>query len=129
MTGDGKAIGTKFGIAFAGKWVWNMKDYIDVGFMKMFYANYLFEDPIALTGRDDNCDKLATEMAPIKAKIEIIRAQVAEMNPETAAKWLLLGEDEEDFMIPLQVIDRMGRDETFMKEVVTIYRELKALSK
>jgi hypothetical protein len=29
MTGDGKAIGTKFGIAFTGAWVWKMKDYID----------------------------------------------------------------------------------------------------
>jgi len=29
MTGDRKAMGTKFDIAFAGKWVWNMKDYID----------------------------------------------------------------------------------------------------
>lgn len=44
MTGDGKAIGTKFGISFTGKWVWKMKDYIDVGFMKMFSPEYLFED-------------------------------------------------------------------------------------
>lgn len=36
MTGDGKAIGTKFGIAFTGKWVWKMKGYIDVGFMSLF---------------------------------------------------------------------------------------------
>jgi len=36
MTGDGKAIGTKFGIAFTGKWVWKMKDYIDVSFMNLF---------------------------------------------------------------------------------------------
>jgi hypothetical protein len=36
MTADRKAIGTKFGIAFTGRWVWNMKDYIDTGFMKLF---------------------------------------------------------------------------------------------
>lgn len=36
MTGDGQAIGTKFGMAWNGKWVWKMKDYIDVGFMKLF---------------------------------------------------------------------------------------------
>ena len=29
MTGDGSAIGTKYGITFKGKWVWLMKDYID----------------------------------------------------------------------------------------------------
>ena len=44
MTGDGKAIGTKFGITFAGKWVWNMKNHIDTGFMKLFDPNYLFKD-------------------------------------------------------------------------------------
>lgn len=44
MTGDGKAIGTKFGIAFTGKWVWKMKGYIDVGFMSLFNWDYLFYD-------------------------------------------------------------------------------------
>ena len=52
MTGDGKAIGTKFGITFLGKWVWNMKNYIDVGFMKLFDAKYLFRDPVRLTDPD-----------------------------------------------------------------------------
>ena len=33
MTGDGRALGSKFGISFYGKWVWDMKDYIDVSFM------------------------------------------------------------------------------------------------
>ena len=44
MTGDEKCIGTKFGMAWSGKWVWKMKDYIDVGFMKLFQAQYLFRD-------------------------------------------------------------------------------------
>ena len=44
MTGDGKAIGTKFGIAFSGKWVWNMKNHIDSSFMKLFDPYYLFKD-------------------------------------------------------------------------------------
>lgn len=44
MTGDGKAIGTKFGIAFTGKWVWKMKDYIDVLFMNLFEWDYLFKN-------------------------------------------------------------------------------------
>ena len=44
MTGDGMAIGNKFGISFMGKWVWKMKDYIDVSFMKLFDPHYLFKD-------------------------------------------------------------------------------------
>jgi len=44
MTGDQKAIGAKYGITFVGKWVWDMKDFIDRGFMKLFDPNYLFND-------------------------------------------------------------------------------------
>lgn len=44
MTGDRKAVGSKFGFSFAGKWVWNMKDFIDVGFMKLFDPHRLFRD-------------------------------------------------------------------------------------
>ncbi len=44
MTGDGKAIGNKFGIAFSGKWVWNLKNYIDTSFMRLFDPNFLFKD-------------------------------------------------------------------------------------
>jgi hypothetical protein len=101
MTGDGKAIGQKFGIAFTGKWVWNMKDYIDVGFMKLFYANYLFRNPADLTDPDEKGDILANEMAPIKARIEKVKAEIAEMDANAGANWLLIPEDEEDFVYPL----------------------------
>jgi selenide,water dikinase len=44
MTGDGKAIGNKFGITFTGKWVWKMKNHIDAGFVKLFNPLYLYRD-------------------------------------------------------------------------------------
>ena len=44
MTGDERCIGAKYGIAFSGRWVWHMKDYIDRAFMKLFDPNYLFEN-------------------------------------------------------------------------------------
>ena len=44
MLGNEKAIGTKFGITFVGKWVWWMKDYIDLSFMHLFDPRYLYED-------------------------------------------------------------------------------------
>ena len=81
MTADGKAIGTKFGIAFTGKWVWNMKDYIDVGFMKLFDRRYLFRDPENLTNPDEKGVILDAEKQPDKILTEKIRAQVAEMDP------------------------------------------------
>ena len=47
MTGDEKAIGTKMGISFAGKWVWKMKDYIDISFMNLLDPKYLFKDYVS----------------------------------------------------------------------------------
>ena len=44
MLGNGKAIGTKFGLTFVGKWVWEMKDFIDLSFMHLFDPRYLYED-------------------------------------------------------------------------------------
>ena len=44
MTGDGKSIGSKFGISFYGNWVWKMKHYIDMSFMNLFNPNYLWVD-------------------------------------------------------------------------------------
>lgn len=44
MTGDGNCIGAKFGMCFVGKWVWGLKDFIDMGFMDLFNPKYLFND-------------------------------------------------------------------------------------
>ena len=44
MTGDNSCIGSKYGISFVGKWVWAMKDYIDMAFMNLLNPKYLFND-------------------------------------------------------------------------------------
>ena len=44
MTGDGNCLGSKFGICFVGKWVWHLKDFIDMSFMDLFNPAYLFND-------------------------------------------------------------------------------------
>ena len=44
MTGNGNAIGSKFGISIVGKWVWHLKDFIDMSFMNLFNPKYLFKD-------------------------------------------------------------------------------------
>lgn len=44
MTGDGNCIGTKHDITFVGKWVWHLKDHIDMGFMNLFDPKHLFVD-------------------------------------------------------------------------------------
>jgi hypothetical protein len=81
MTGDRKAIGTKFGMAFSGKWVWNMKDKIDTSFMKLFDPVYLFKDyhihgtkyPI------ENKDLFENEFYGERSKTEKIKENVFKM--------------------------------------------------
>ena len=52
MLGNGKCIGTKFGMTMVGKWVWGMKDYIDLSFMHLFDPKYLFQDGKAVDQSD-----------------------------------------------------------------------------
>ena len=81
MTGDQKAIGSKFGITFVGKWVWGMKDFIDRGFMKLFDPNYLFNDfknkgtsePLNNNELfDDENSKLESEISHLRRKVMTI---------------------------------------------------------
>jgi NADH dehydrogenase FAD-containing subunit len=44
MTADGNCIGSRFGMGFVGKWVWGLKDFIDMGFMNLFDPRLLFND-------------------------------------------------------------------------------------
>lgn len=126
MTADGKAIGTKFGIAFSGRWVWNMKDYIDMGFMKLFDPHYLFKDfetkrfaePLEKNELFD--DEKKEEMI----KVAPLREKVATMDPQTAAKTLKCEEDEIEFYERLFIIDRMGKDESYAKDVVDEFKIL-----
>lgn len=99
MLGNGKAVGTKFGITFVGKWVWGMKDFIDLSFMHLFDARRLFEDydnlgtqkPTDHNGLfDDEDEKTASVIGSLRVK-------VSTMDPETAAKLLGCSEEDEDF--------------------------------
>lgn len=126
MTGDGKGIGTKFGISFTGKWVWNMKDYIDVGFMKLFDPNLLFNDfknkkfaePLEFN------ELFEEEKAGIASIVGKIREGVNKMDPLEAAKQLKCSEEETEFQERLQIIDRMGKEADFAEMVVKEFRNL-----
>lgn len=127
MTADGKAIGTKFGIAFKGRWVWKMKDYIDTNFMKLFDRNYLFSDPDTLTNPIENNELFEDEKAEEKVITDKIKARVAELTVEESAKILLAPEDQEDFYEQLFIIGRMGLEEEYQKQVIDQYRALQNL--
>jgi len=109
MTGDGKAIGTKFGITFAGNWVWLMKDYIDLGFMKLFDPYYLFKD-YKLKGAAEpleNNELFDDEKAELDSKLEPIKKKVASMTPTEAAILLACEEEESEFHERLMILTRM----------------------
>lgn len=120
MTADEGCIGSKYGIAFAGKWVWKMKDYIDRAFMKLFDPNYLFDDyknngtskPLENNELFDDDDKeLQKVIGPIKERVKTIDAR-------TAGELLSCGEEETDFHERFQILMRMHTDKEFELAVV-----------
>jgi selenide,water dikinase len=100
MTGDGNCIGSKFGIGFAGNWVWKLKDYIDMGFMNLFNPLYLFKD-YKKEGTKYPLDNFSLfdddENEKIKANIEAHKKRAYAMTPEEAAAILQCTEDVEEF--------------------------------
>jgi hypothetical protein len=62
-------------MTFTGKWVWEMKDYIDVGFMRLFYPTYLFKDyeTKGLIEPDDKEEKNQSEKLAFKEKSDAIK--------------------------------------------------------
>lgn len=120
MTGDGKAVGTRFGMAFTGKWVWGMKDYIDVGFMKLFDPHYLFNDYDHKGTAEplENNDLFEAERKDEKELIAKLRAKVEKMTPSEGARLMSSGEDHEGFREQFLLIDRMKADPLFAEKVV-----------
>ena len=120
MTGDKKAVGTKFGFTFDGKWVWNMKDHIDVNFMKLFDPYFLFNDydnkgfsePVENNELFEEDQKGYNE-EKLKAK-----ELVSDMSVDDAVQLMKSDEEHEGFMEQFMVLERMKVDETFREGVI-----------
>jgi selenide,water dikinase len=99
MTGDHSAIGTKFGITFKGKWVWNMKDYIDQSFMDLFDPNLLFDDfkHKGMSAPLEANELFEDEKAEEAKKLKPIREFVNNLTPEEAGKLFACEPTEEEF--------------------------------
>ena len=118
------AVGAKFGIAFTGRWVWKMKDWIDRSFMKIFDGNYLFKDFQEKKFAEplDQGELYEEETKDLADKLAPIKKRVAEMDVETAGKLMSCSEEEEEFVERLQILDRMARDEAFQKGVIENFK-------
>lgn len=119
MTGDGGSIGSKFGICFVGKWVWQMKDIIDMAFMDLFNPKYLFED-YENSGDSKPIDKPVKNAEKTKY-LEEAKKSADEMTATEAAKVLGCAADETAFEVRLAILTRMHFEEEFRNEVVSKY--------
>mgnify|MGYP007082967971 CR=1 FL=1 len=66
-------------MTWSGKWVWKMRDYIDVGFMKLFMPQYLFRD-FATNGTQfpvENNELFEEENAETQSLVGQLRQRVA----------------------------------------------------
>mmetsp|Transcript_4732 Transcript_4732/g.7132 ORF Transcript_4732/g.7132 Transcript_4732/m.7132 type:complete len:471 (-) Transcript_4732:56-1468(-) len=120
MTGDGMSIGSKFGICFYGKWVWKMKDFIDLSFMVLFDPSNLFKDYEKQGFKEpiDDFQLFDESTKDTKDVIEKYKKLAYEMDAETAAKHLSCSAEEEEFHQNLQILTRMHFEEDFRNGVV-----------
>eukprot|EP00347_Sterkiella_histriomuscorum_P018476 403345372 len=130
MTADEKAIGSKFGIAFAGKWVWKMKDRIDTSFMKLFDPMYLYKDyaKFGCAFPVENNNLFENELYGDRASSERIKERVFKMSTKEGALSLLQEEEAEEFYEQFFVLDRMAKEQDFCKDVVENFRSIKNAS-
>mmetsp|Transcript_26003 Transcript_26003/g.37091 ORF Transcript_26003/g.37091 Transcript_26003/m.37091 type:complete len:510 (+) Transcript_26003:66-1595(+) len=107
MCGDGTALGFRFGIPLYGKWVWKLKDYIDVMFMDLF-------DVTKLPKLDEKKDEYDT--AQYDAAIE----RPPPMAVDKAAELLLRTDDDVDFHRAWNVLRDMMADDKYKNDVLAI---------
>ena len=107
MAGDGTALGFRFGLPLFGKWVWLLKDNIDVMFMDLFQAKNL---PVLDESKvGDNLDTSQYDAAEdIKPRLD----------PKEAAGLLLRTDDDVDFQAAWSVLRNMMKDEEYKNNVL-----------
>ena len=107
MAGDGTALGFRFGLPLFGKWVWLLKDNIDVMFMDLFQAKNL---PV-LDGSKAG-DKLDT------SQYDAAEDTKPRLDPKEAADLLLRTDDDVDFQAAWSVLRNMMKDEEYKNSVL-----------
>lgn len=120
MTGDYKAVGTRFGFTFDGRWVWNMKDFIDVNFMKLFDPYFLFNDydNKGFSEPVENNELFDEDQKSNNEEKEKAREVVETMSIDEAIKLMKSDEDHEGFMEQFMILERMKKDEEFRDGVI-----------
>ena len=107
MCGDGTALGFRFGLPLYGKWVWQLKDHIDVMFMDLF-------DVTKLPKLNEKKDEYDTSQYDASVN------RPTPLSADEAAKLLLRTDDDVDFQRAWDVLRDMMSDEEYKNDVLDI---------
>jgi len=103
------SLGFRFGLPLYGKWVWRLKDHIDVMFMDLFDVNKLPK----VDGKKGQFDT---------SQYDASMKRPAPLNAEDAAKLLLRTDDGVDFQRAWDVLRDMMADEKYRNNVLDVAR-------
>lgn len=108
VCGDGTAVGFRFGVPLYGKWVFTMKDRIDVMFMDLF--------------KEENFPVLEDGAEVDTSQYDAVADHDRIPLPPTAAAELIRREDDGvDYLTAWNVIRDMTKDTTYREEVLQQY--------
>ena len=109
VCGDGRALGLRFGQAFVGRWVMEMKDSIDQNFMNLFKRENL---PDLNEGEEYDTSQYDANMAT-----------KSNLNPEEAATLLSRTDDDVDYQEAWNAIRTMADDDEYRQQVLSFLTE------
>lgn len=109
VCGDGRALGLRFGQAFVGRWVMEMKDSIDQNFMNLFKRENL---PDLNEGEEYDTSQYDANMAT-----------KSELNPGEAAALLSRTDDDVDYQEAWNAIRTMADDDNYQQQVQSFLTE------
>jgi selenide, water dikinase len=145
--GNEEAFGTKFGISFQGKWVWNLKKHIDVNFVRMFEkdiekdvdksneqkinSSCISSENKCQIEKSENCEKSEkseknnndNKSNKIDSNCNSNRLQISneqnefEFSPENCITKLKYSSQDLDFEIQLKILDRLNTDEKLLTQI------------
>ena len=106
--GDGKALGLRFGLVFYGKWVFDLKNRIDLNFMQLF-------DPEKLPDRS-RISRGNYDTSQYDAQDDI--ADLPLLSPREAAKLLQRTDDDVDYRVAWKILRNMAQDADYLQTVL-----------
>ena len=118
MTGDGKAVGFRFGLGMEGKWVWEMKSHIDGMFMDLFKKENLPVLPAAGSPRTGTGSSGLLDTSQFDS---LAVSNVDTVTPSSAATELKRTDDAVDYMQNWSILKKMRGNEEFREDVLEAY--------